>query len=122
MQVEEITLMNTIFIRWDGHRILCPNSKLSTDLFTNVTRSQKKGESYKASPDKFHCALGHSPWSEVLSSMKQAARLAARMLSSLRLCRILQLSDIIMLKVGMRECSACTRAWGSRLLRMDACD
>ena len=49
VQVEEITLMNTIFIRWDGHRILCPNSKLSADLFTNVTRSQKKGESYRVS-------------------------------------------------------------------------
>ena len=61
MQVEEITLMNTIFIRWDGHRILCPNSKLSTDLFTNVTRSQKKGESYKASPDGSHLALVNSP-------------------------------------------------------------
>ena len=44
--------MNTIFIRWDGHRILCPNSKLSADMFTNVTRSQKKGEAYKVS-------LGH---------------------------------------------------------------
>ena len=42
--------MNTIFIRWDGHRILCPNSKLSADLFTNITRSQKKGEAYKVSP------------------------------------------------------------------------
>ena len=50
MQVEEITLMNTIFIRWDGHRILCPNSKLSADLLTNVTRSQKKGESYRVRP------------------------------------------------------------------------
>ena len=60
MQVEEITLMNTIFIRWDGHRILCPNSKLSTDLFTNVTRSQKKGESYKASPDRSRLALANS--------------------------------------------------------------
>ena len=42
--------MNTVFIRWDGHRILCPNSKLSADMFTNITRSQKKGESYRVSP------------------------------------------------------------------------
>ena len=47
MQVEEITLMNTIFIKWDGSRILCPNAKLSIDMLTNVTRSQKKGESFK---------------------------------------------------------------------------
>jgi len=47
MQVEEITLMNTIFIKWDGSRILCPNAKLSVDMLTNVTRSQKKGETFK---------------------------------------------------------------------------
>ena len=56
MQVEEITLMNTVFIRWDGHRILCPNSKLSADLFTNVTRSQKKGESYRVRFSYLYCA------------------------------------------------------------------
>ncbi|KAK9902061.1 hypothetical protein WJX75_002988 [Coccomyxa subellipsoidea] len=45
--VEEITLMNTIFIKWEGSRILCPNAKLSIDMLTNVTRSQKKGETFK---------------------------------------------------------------------------
>ncbi|BDA50989.1 Mechanosensitive ion channel protein 4 [Coccomyxa sp. Obi] len=49
--VEEITLMNTIFIKWDGSRILCPNAKLSIDMLTNVTRSQKKGESFKVLVD-----------------------------------------------------------------------
>lgn len=52
--------MNTVFIRWDGHRILCPNSKLSADIFTNITRSQKKGESYRVSP-KYPCMSAMLP-------------------------------------------------------------
>jgi small-conductance mechanosensitive channel len=45
--VEEITLLNTVLIKWDGSRIVCPNSKLSADTLINVTRSQAKGETFK---------------------------------------------------------------------------
>ena len=46
-QIDEITLLNTVLIKWDGTRIICPNNKLSMDLLINVTRSQKKGEVFK---------------------------------------------------------------------------
>lgn len=48
-QIDEITLLNTVLIKWDGLRIICPNNKLSMDLLINVTRSQKKGETFKVS-------------------------------------------------------------------------
>ena len=57
-QVEEITLLNTVLIKWDGHRIICPNAKLSTDLLINVTRSQQKGETFKVS-HSFCAMLAH---------------------------------------------------------------
>ncbi len=61
--------MNTIFIRWDGHRILCPNSKLSADLLTNVTRSQKKGESYRVRPT---ASVQHASFSLLVQSCSSA--------------------------------------------------
>ena len=55
-QVDEITLLNTVLIKWDGVRIICPNNKLSMDLLMNVTRSQKKGEVFKVVAScKGHC-------------------------------------------------------------------
>lgn len=49
--------MNTIFIKWDGSRILCPNAKLSVDMLTNVTRSQKKGETFKVGDSMYTSAV-----------------------------------------------------------------
>jgi len=45
--VEEIALLNTVLVRWDGARLYCPNSRLSTDQLTNLSRSGKKGEVLK---------------------------------------------------------------------------
>ncbi len=45
--MEEITLLNTVLIKWDGSGIICPNASLAAAPLTNVTRSQKKGEVFK---------------------------------------------------------------------------
>ena len=42
LQVEEIALLNTTLIRWDGSRVLYPNYKMNTDMITNITRSNNK--------------------------------------------------------------------------------
>ena len=47
MQVDEISLLNTTLVRWDGQRILYPNSKMAMDQLTNVSRSGKQGETIK---------------------------------------------------------------------------
>lgn len=44
VQVEEIALLNTTLIKWDGSRVLYPNYKMNTDMITNITRSYNKGE------------------------------------------------------------------------------
>lgn len=54
--------MNTIFIKWEGSRILCPNAKLSIDMLTNVTRSQKKGETFKVGHSVMSGAPAHLRW------------------------------------------------------------
>lgn len=43
-QVEEIALLNTTLIKWDGSRVLYPNYKMNTDMIVNITRSNNKGE------------------------------------------------------------------------------
>ena len=47
MQVEEIALLSTALIRWDGSRIVYPNAKMSTDMLINITRSGNKGDTYR---------------------------------------------------------------------------
>ena len=66
--MEEITLLNTVLIKWDGSRILCPNPSLSSNVLINVTRSQKKGETFKAR-SLAHAqalALGHMSFARCL--------------------------------------------------------
>ena len=42
--MEEIALLNTTLIKWDGSRVLYPNYKMNTDMIVNITRSNNKGE------------------------------------------------------------------------------
>ena len=44
--MEEIALLNTTLIKWDGSRVLYPNYKMNTDMITNITRSNNKGETF----------------------------------------------------------------------------
>ena len=46
-RVEEIALLNTVLVRWDGARIWSPNTQLSTAQLVNLSRSANKGESFK---------------------------------------------------------------------------
>ena len=46
-RVEEIALLNTVLVRWDGARIWSPNTQLSTAQLVNLSRSANKGESLK---------------------------------------------------------------------------
>ena len=50
MQVEEIALLSTALIRWDGSRIVYPNAKMSTDMLINITRSGNKGDTMRVRP------------------------------------------------------------------------
>jgi len=51
VQVEEIALLNTTLIKWDGSRVLYPNYKMNTDMITNITRSNNKGEVFSVNVD-----------------------------------------------------------------------
>lgn len=42
--MEEIALLNTTLIKWDGSHVLYPNYKMNTDMIVNITRSNNKGE------------------------------------------------------------------------------
>ena len=57
-QVEEIALLATSLVRWDGCRIMYPNSKMSTDQLINITRSGPKGDTFRVRPgsEEFSCA------------------------------------------------------------------
>ena len=46
-QVFEIALQTTTFIKWDGTRIVLPNSYLFANMLSNMTRSNDKGEVFK---------------------------------------------------------------------------
>ena len=50
-QVEEIALLNTTLIKWDGSRVLYPNYKMNTDMIINITRSNNKGEVFSVNVD-----------------------------------------------------------------------
>ncbi|KAA6420817.1 MAG: small conductance mechanosensitive ion channel family [Trebouxia sp. A1-2] len=50
-KVEEIALLNTTLIKWDGSRVLYPNYKMNTDMITNITRSNNKGEVFSVNVD-----------------------------------------------------------------------
>ena len=43
--------MNTTLIKWDGTRVLYPNYKMNTDMITNITRSNNKGETFSVNVD-----------------------------------------------------------------------
>ena len=45
----EIALQTTTFIKWDGTRIVLPNSYLFANILSNLTRSNDKGEVFKVS-------------------------------------------------------------------------
>ena len=45
--MEEIALLKTVLVRWDGSRIYYPNTKLNTELLLNLSRSANKSESLK---------------------------------------------------------------------------
>lgn len=47
MQVDEIALQTTTFIKWDGSRIVLPNSYLFANMLTNMTRSKEKADIFK---------------------------------------------------------------------------
>lgn len=46
-QVEEIALLNTVLVRWDGARLWFPNARLNAESLLNLTRSNNKAESFK---------------------------------------------------------------------------
>ena len=48
--MEEIRLLSTILVRWDGIKIYYPNFKLSNEAVMNVTRSANRWESFKVLP------------------------------------------------------------------------
>jgi len=48
VQVHEIALQTTTFIKWDGSRVVLPNSYLFANILTNMTRSNEKAETFKA--------------------------------------------------------------------------
>ena len=50
-QVEEIALLNTTLIKWDGSRVLYPNYKMNTDMIVNINRSNNKGELFTCNID-----------------------------------------------------------------------
>jgi small-conductance mechanosensitive channel len=47
VQVEEIALLNTVMLRWDGARIYAPNSRLNSEQLFNLSRSASKSEVLK---------------------------------------------------------------------------
>ena len=47
LQVEEIALLNTTLLRWDGARIWQPNARLAGDALLNLSRSENKSEAIK---------------------------------------------------------------------------
>ena len=47
VQVDEIALQTTTFIKWDGARIVLPNSYLFANMLTNMTRSKEKADIFK---------------------------------------------------------------------------
>lgn len=47
LQVDEIALQTTTFVKWDGSRIVFPNSYLFANMLTNMTRSSDKAETFK---------------------------------------------------------------------------
>ena len=72
----EIALQTTTFIKWDGTRIVLPNSYLFANMLSNLTRSNDKGEVFKvaaalpllccAQPAcqayEIHRCIGHRKW------------------------------------------------------------
>lgn len=46
-QVHEIALQTTTFVKWDGARIVLPNSYLFANILTNMTRSSDKADIFK---------------------------------------------------------------------------
>ena len=49
VQVDEIALQTTTFIKWDGSRVVLPNSYLFANMLTNMTRSKDKADVFKVS-------------------------------------------------------------------------
>ena len=47
--MDEIALQTTTFIKWDGSRIVLPNSYLFANMLTNMTRSKEKADVFKVS-------------------------------------------------------------------------
>ena len=47
-QVEEMALLNTALLRWDGVRVYVPNALLLAEPLANVTRSRARWEGFKA--------------------------------------------------------------------------
>lgn len=45
--MEEIALLNTVLLRWDGARIYAPNSRLNSEQLFNLSRSASKSEVLK---------------------------------------------------------------------------
>lgn len=60
--MDEIALLNTVLVRWDGARLYCPNARLSADHLVNLSRSSKKGEALKVrSPLRWLVPCGQHP-------------------------------------------------------------
>lgn len=49
-KVEEISLLNTTVVRWDGVKVWYPNAKLNAEAVFNVTRSNPRWEGFKVEP------------------------------------------------------------------------
>eukprot|EP00884_Botryococcus_braunii_P003244 jgi/Botrbrau1/12920/Bobra.92_1s0001.2 len=49
--VQEIALLNTTLVKWDGSKIICPNQKLWAESLVNLTHSGNKGDTYKVKLD-----------------------------------------------------------------------
>ena len=80
MQIEEIALLNTTLMRYDGAKVVYPNPKMNADMVVNLNRSGNRNESIKVImlylPQGLAMAVGRSclPHSNhMAASLKPAA-------------------------------------------------
>lgn len=45
--MEEIGLLNTVVVRWDGVKLWLPNARLAAEAVPNVSRSEDRWEGFK---------------------------------------------------------------------------
>ena len=64
LQIEEIALLNTTLMRYDGAKVVYPNPKMNADMVVNLNRSGNRNESVKVIklylPEGFALAVDNS--------------------------------------------------------------